>query len=169
MNFNQKRPHPAIPEHAEMVFRGVRSEVYQWNQKMYDNSTARFERIRFLDGAFVIPILENGNILLTRQSQPTRSEFIALPGGGVEDDDASPLEAAKRELLEEVGAVSDDWHPWYTFHGTANVATFVDYFIARNCKIIQPITEDAGEKISYFEVSFDEFLQISLQENFANY
>ena len=68
-----------IPNDAELVFDGVRAKVYQWNQTMYDGSIARFERIRFIDGAFVVPILPNGNILMTEQEQPARATFYSLP------------------------------------------------------------------------------------------
>ncbi len=73
------RKHPKIPDNAELVFEGIRAHIYQWDQKMYDGSVARFERTRFVDGAFVLPVLPNGNILLTRQVQPTRKSFISLP------------------------------------------------------------------------------------------
>lgn len=68
-----------IPDDAELVFDGVRARVYQWDQEMYDGSVARFERIRFLDGAFVIALTDKGTILLTLQEQPTRTPFISLP------------------------------------------------------------------------------------------
>ena len=58
---------------------------------MYDGSIARFERIRFLDGAFTVPILENGNILITEQEQPCRGVFYSLPGGAVEKSDKSSI------------------------------------------------------------------------------
>lgn len=48
--------HPSIPDSAECVFSGVRSEVYQWDQELYDGSIKRFERIRFFDGAFTLAI-----------------------------------------------------------------------------------------------------------------
>lgn len=47
---------------------------------MYDGTIKRFESIRFLDGAFVIPILPDNRILVTKQEQPLISEFISLPG-----------------------------------------------------------------------------------------
>lgn len=165
---SNSRQHHSIPADAELVFDGVRAKIFQWNQTMYDGSVARFERTRFADGAFVLPILKNGNILLTRQEQPARKPFISLPGGGIEENEDSII-AAKRELLEEAGAISLDWKHWLTFDGTTNVATFVDYFIARNCEIIQEIQPDSGEKISLFEVSFDEFLELSSDENFHHH
>lgn len=68
---------------------------------MYDGSISRFECIRFIDGAFVIPILPDGRILLTRQEQPGRSEFISLAGGSFDSPDEDPRECAHRELREE--------------------------------------------------------------------
>jgi ADP-ribose pyrophosphatase len=68
---------------------------------MYDGTIKRFETIRFLDGAFVIPILPDGRILLTRQEQPLIAEFISLPGGSFDYPEEDPLTCALRELQEE--------------------------------------------------------------------
>jgi hypothetical protein len=47
---------------------------------MYDGSVSRFERLRFLDAAFCICILPNGNIIVQKQEQPGRNLFFSLPG-----------------------------------------------------------------------------------------
>lgn len=101
---------------------------------MYDGRIARFERIRFLDGAFVLPILSDGRILLTRQEQPGRPEFISLPGGAFDTPDEDPIDCARRELLEETGYESDDVREWVTFYGTSNAYTEAHYYIARDCR-----------------------------------
>jgi ADP-ribose pyrophosphatase len=159
---------PIIPENAELVFSWVRSRIYQWDQEMYDGSIARFERIRFVDGSFVIPILPDGRILLTRQEQPGRSEFISLPGGSFDSPDEDPSTCALRELREEtwyVGTLS----LWMTYHGTNNVHTEVYYYIARDCAHVSEVEADPGEKISLFSVSFDEFLELSSDPGFHHH
>ena len=93
--------HTNIPKNATCVFSGVRADIYQWNQEMYDGSQEVFERIRFLDGAFVIAITPENTIILTRQTQPGRSLFYSLPGGSFDAPDENPLDCAKRELIEE--------------------------------------------------------------------
>lgn len=150
-----------IPENAELMFSWVRSQIYQWDQEIYDGSQRRFELIRFIDGAFVLPILPDGRILLTRQEQPGRSEFISLPGGSFDSPDEDPLECARRELREETGHSSDSFSEWMVYHGTNNVYTQVHYYIARDCTQIWDIVWDGGERISLFTVSFDEFLELS--------
>lgn len=150
-----------IPEDAELVFSWVRSQVYQWNQELYDGSIRRFESIRFLNGAFVLPILPDGRILLTRQEQPGRSEFISLPGWSFDTPDEDPLECARREMREETGYISSNMDRWMVFYGTNNVHTEVYYYIARDCMQEWDIIWDGGEKIKLFTVSFDEFLELS--------
>lgn len=161
--------HPAIPKDAECVFSGVRADIFQWNQVMYDGSTARFERIRFLDWAFVLPILSNGNILLTIQEQPWRTEFISLPGGSFDFPLENPLQCAERELFEETGYRADSLSEWFHFEWTANVMTYTYYFIAHGLSKVSEITPDAGEKIRLFEVSFDEFLELSSDIRFHHH
>ena len=67
-----KRPvsNQPIPKHAKRVFKGVIFDVYQWKQKMYDGSFKTFEKIKRPDTVIVFPVLDNGKILLTKQSQP---------------------------------------------------------------------------------------------------
>lgn len=162
--------HHNIPEEAQCVFTWVRSEVFQWNQDMYDGSIALFERVRFLDGAFVIGIEQDGRILVTRQSQPQRHDFLSLPGWSFAFPEEDPVDCARRELLEETWyTTSEDIIPWIRFDGTVNVMTYTYFYIARNCKKIQEITPDSGEKISVFSVTFDEFLELSSDVGFHHH
>ena len=129
---------------------------------MYDGSIARFERVRFMDGAFTVAITPEKKILITRQEQPARSSsFVSLPGGAFDTPDEDPLECAKRELLEETGYMSDEWELWFTAEGTNNVIAYTYFYIAHECKKVADISADAGEKIELDEISFDEFLLLS--------
>lgn len=158
-----------IPPHAELVFSWIRSDIYQWDQEMYDGTIKRFESIRFLDGAFVIAILPDWHILLTRQEQPLISEFISLPGWSFDSPDEDPLDCACRELREETGYTSDTIIPWFEFSWTKNVNTSVHYYIARNCYKVGDVIPDAWEKIQVFTVSFDEFLELSSHPGFHHH
>jgi len=61
------------------------------------------EIISHIGGGVVVPLLENGDILLVRQYRYPHKKFILeLPAGKLEPDE-DPLECAKRELLEETG------------------------------------------------------------------
>ena len=58
--------------------------------------------------AAVVPLTDEGNVVLVRQwRQPAGAFTLELPGGGLEGGE-DPREAAKRELLEETGYRAED-------------------------------------------------------------
>lgn len=160
-----------IPSHAQSVFRWVRFEIFQWEQELYDGSVTTFERAKFRDGSFVIPLLADGKILLTKQEQPARQwPFFSLPGGSFDNPDEDPLFCAKRELFEETGYQSDEWELMRKEEGTSNIIVNTYFYIARNCQLLSDHSNpDHGEKIWLYPVTFDEFLNLALEEKFIHW
>lgn len=154
-----------IPKSAQRVFRGKVFEVWQWEQTMYDGSTAIFERLRRADSASVIAVVGD-KILIQDERQPDRdAAFVSLPGGVV-DEGEQPQQAAERELLEETGYVSDDWELFSEENPTAKIIWTSYTFIARNCIFKQSPHLDAGEKIQTRLVTFDQFLDLADDSTF---
>jgi 8-oxo-dGDP phosphatase len=59
----------------------------------------------------VVPVDAEGYVYLVRQWRyPWRRNSWEIPAGGAEPNEA-PLEAARRELAEEVGLCAADWQP----------------------------------------------------------
>ena len=121
-----------IPDTATLVFKGIAFDTYHWDQQMFDGSTATFEAIKKRDSATIIAVVGD-SILVNDEEQPGKDAFQALPGGVSEEGD-SPLECAKRELLEETGYASDDWQQFMVtdpFH-SSRIEWNNYFFIARN-------------------------------------
>lgn len=156
-----------IPPQAKKVFKGVIFDVYQWEQEMFDGSKAIFERLRRPYTVGVIPVYED-KILIALQEQPTNSLGYSLFGGmiNVGEDE---LSAAKRELLEEAGLVSEDWELFRNFDIDSKVDWKVYYFIARNCKKVAEQKLDVGEKIQIKPISFDEFINLMTSGETSDY
>lgn len=89
-----------LPNHANRVFEGVVFDIYQWQQEMLDGTFQTFE-CATRNNVVQIIMVDHGKILLARQTQPTRGEYISLFGGTMNDDEQDPYTAALRELHEE--------------------------------------------------------------------
>jgi ADP-ribose pyrophosphatase len=156
-----------LPENAKLVFKGVIFDIYQWEQKMYDGSTAIFERAKRPDTVTILPVLPNGEILLIKQEQPDSPEpYISSVGGRV-DVGEDILAAAKRELLEETGYEADEWELWNAVQPVSKLDWAVFIFIAKKLRHAGEVNLDGGEKIEAHPVSLDEFLNIVVQENIS--
>lgn len=155
----------SIPPEATRVFKGVIFDVYQWEQKMYDGTTATFEKLKRPDTALVIPVLPDGRILISEQEQPNKPPYIGLLGGRI-DEGEDALEAAKRELSEESGYTSNDWSVFAIEEPVAKIEWTIYTFVARNCEKTAEQKLDGGEKITLKTVTFEEFLDLSTNEKF---
>jgi len=149
-----------FPSNAKRVFKGKIYEVWQWDQKMFDDSTEVFEGLKRPDTVEVIATA-GGKILLQEQQQPQSPEvFFSLPGGRA-DHGETPIKEIQRELLEETGYVSDDWQEWKAVKPHRKNDYTIRYFIARNCRLQQAPQLDAGEKITTKLIAFEELLALS--------
>lgn len=157
-----------IPKQAKRVFQGVIFDVYQWQQKMYDGSYETFEMLKRADTVQIIAVTPDKKILLAKQKQPQyKKNFYSVFGGRV-DKRETPLQAAKRELLEEAGYTSNDWELIATKALYHKIEWAMYNFVARNCLKTKKQSLDAGEKIKILSINFQEFLKILLAPNFRS-
>ena len=73
------------------------------NHRLPDGREADFEIVRHPGGAAVLPVLDDGRIVLIRQFRPAvGSHILELPAGKLDEGEA-PEVCALRELEEETG------------------------------------------------------------------
>lgn len=148
-----------IPDQAKLAFKGKIFDIYQWEQPMYDGSTHTFERLKRPNTVIVIPVSENGEIIICNQEQPAREPFLSMIGGMI-DEGEDPLEAAKRELLEETGYKSDNWTLFEQIQPYTKMEWEIFTYIAKGVKKVAEQNLDGGEKIELKFVDFDEFIEL---------
>jgi ADP-ribose pyrophosphatase len=69
-------------------------------------------------GAVVVPLLDNGDVILVRQYRyPLKKFIVELPAGKLEPNE-DPLSAAQRELQEETGYTADKYEKLTTMFST---------------------------------------------------
>lgn len=156
-----------MPETAKKVFSGKLFDVYQWEQEQFDGTYKTFEKIKRNDTVGIIAVAQDKKILITHQEQPGHELFWGLPGGIV-DNGETPLEAGKRELLEETGYISDTWELLSAAQPFSRIDWALFTYIARNCKKVAQPHLDSGEKITLHEVTFEELVQLTKSDDFRD-
>ena len=92
---------------------------------------------------FVVAITPGGDVVLVRQYRhPVRDWTLEVPAGAVEDGE-SALDAARRELDEEVGGSSQSWRHLSTFYSSsAHLSLRSDAFLALDVGLSEPHPDD---------------------------
>jgi len=161
-----KRPQSKqpLPENAKLVFKGVMFDTYQWEVDGYDGSKRIFEKLKRPDTVMIIPITEEGKIIVALQEQPHKPPFIGTIGGRV-DEGEDVLETAKRELLEETGYEAKEWVLFDVVQPVSKIEWAIYTFIAKGCKKIAEQNLDGAEKIELKFLSFEEFINLAVNDD----
>ena len=154
-----------IPKNAELVYDGEIFKVYNWQQKLFDNSFKTFEAVKRKDSVQLIVVKDN-KLIIYEEQQPDTEQLLTLPGGMIEWDEP-PEKAGERELLEETGLkVEFSFYMKNAFSGKINWDTY--YYICKNPLKVGEQNLDPGEKITVKEVSFEEFIGLTQHNKFRN-
>src|SRR5690606_19029682 len=101
---------------GDIVYDGSLLRIHRDQVRLPDGSTSQREYIRHPGAVVILPLLEDGKVLLERQFRyPNNQVFIELPAGKIDPDEA-PLDCAKRELREETGYSAREWKFLCTIH-----------------------------------------------------
>lgn len=144
-----------IPDGATKAFKGQIYDTYQWPQKMFDGSIETFEMLKRADTVTVIPVVDE-QILVIEDEQPHSGARLGFPGGRVDDSDPTTLEAAKREVAEEVGYQFDDWRLIKVWQPHTKIEWFIYFYVASSGHKTGEPHLDAGERITPRKYSFAE-------------
>ncbi len=99
------------------------------------NETVR-EVIRHIGAVCVIPLLENGDVIMERQYRyPLDRVILEIPAGKLDSAGENRLSAIKRELSEETGYTADEWTEIGDFHpAPAYSDEFITMYLARKLR-----------------------------------
>jgi ADP-ribose pyrophosphatase len=143
---------------GELVFDGRLLKVHRDLVRLPDGSQGAREYIHHPGAVAVVPLFDDGSVLLERQFRyPHGREFIEVPAGKLEPNEPH-LDTAKRELAEETGYTARQWKKLGVIHqGIAHSDESIELYLARHLRK-GAAKLDAGEFLETLVVPFDEAL-----------
>ena len=118
----------------ELKFKGTILEFYQDMMEINGTHTAVWDFVRHKGAAAVVPVMEDGRILMVRQYRNALDRYtLEIPAGALDAEDEPGIKCAGRELEEETGYRCDSLEWLITLRTTVAFCNErIEVFVAQN-------------------------------------
>lgn len=120
----------------ELAYTGTVVEVYKDYMEFADGKTAEWDYIHHNGAAAVVPVLDDGRILMvTQYRNALERDTLEIPAGKLDEPGEPGIECARRELEEETGYKSDHLEWLLTLRTTVAFCNErIEIYVARDLK-----------------------------------
>ena len=129
----------------ELAYEGTVVKVYKDYMEFANGSKEEWDYIHHDGAAAVVPVLDDGRILMvTQYRNALERDTLEIPAGKLDAPDEPGIECAARELEEETGYKSEDLEWLLTLRTTVALCNErIDIFVAKNLKPSRQHLDDA--------------------------
>ena len=97
---------------SEPIFDGKIIKVRKDSAELENGAVVTRELVIHPGGVCIVPVDDEGNVYMVKQFRyPFQTVLTEIPAGKLEAFDTDPLDAAKRELKEEIGVTAKEFIP----------------------------------------------------------
>ena len=117
----------------ELKFKGKIVDFYQDTIEVEGNRHSTYDFIDHVGAAAVVPVTDDGKILMVKQYRNALDQFtLEVPAGALESRDEPGIECASRELEEETGYKCENLEWLITLRTTVAFCNeSIEIFVAR--------------------------------------
>ena len=148
-----------------LIHNGAIVDIYQDRMMLPDGSEENFDFIKHKGAAAVIPVLDDGRIIMVKQYRNAIDDYtLEIPAGGLNGADEPTKVAAHRELEEETGyfAEMEDVEFLLSLYTTVAFCNEkIDIYVAKNLRRTEQHLDD-DEFIDVAIYTLDELTQLVL-------
>lgn len=140
----------------DLVYKGTIIDYYKDTIKVPNGNIVKWDFIGHKGAAAVVPVAEDGKILMVRQYRNALDRYtLEVPAGGLNGVDEPTLDAAARELEEETGYRSEEIEFLVSIYTTVAFCNEkIDIYVAKNLiPSKQNLDEDEFINVEAYEVS----------------
>lgn len=144
----------------ELVYKGAIIDLYRDKVQDQDGHIQDYDFIGHKGAAAVMPVTDEGNIVMVRQYRNALDRFtLEIPAGGLNGVDEPGIVCAARELEEETGYKSDELEHLITINTTiAFCNEKIEIYVARNLQKSKQ-NLDEGEYVDVEEYTIEELVE----------
>ena len=141
---------------SEIVYRGRVFDVRRDLLRLPNDTTTQLDIVSHIGAVTVVPVDESGRIWFVRQYRHAiERELLELPAGTLEVDEP-PVEAAQREIREEIGMGAGGFEEIGTFYMAPGYSTEKMYVFIATDLYPAPLEGDPDEVLSVEQLPIDE-------------
>ncbi len=107
-------------QEKELKYHGRIVDFYSYHMEVPNGNHTVWDVILHKGAAAIVPVDEDGKIILVRQYRGAIDDFLLeIPAGGRDSEEEDFAVCAARELEEEIGYRSDEIHHLVDYHSAA--------------------------------------------------
>ena len=147
---------------SETVFKGRVFTIRRDNLRTPDGRTTKFDIVEHHGSVVILPIDNDGNLLLVRQYRHAAMDnLLELPAGTLDSPDEDPAHCAGRELREETGMAAKKLVELGQFYLVPGYSTeLMTVFLATDL-YDNPLEPDADEFLDVEKIPVAEAMSIA--------
>lgn len=145
---------------ANYIYNGKCINLRVDDVKLPDGNNSKREIVEHRGGVGIIPIDGEYIYMVNQYRYAFKKILLEIPAGKREYDE-KPIETAKRELFEEIGATAKDFIYIGEFYPTVGYCEEIIYlYMAKNLKFSNRLHLDPDEFLSVYKVSYKKALEM---------
>jgi ADP-ribose pyrophosphatase len=139
---------------SELVYHGLFLKVRRDKARLPDGSIHGREWVVHPGASAILALADDGRVLIERQFRYAMQQvYVEIPAGKI-DPGETPLQTARRELLEETGYTAKQWALLTRIHPAIGFTNeIIDIFVARELGARETRKLDHGELLEIDWVS----------------